>query len=157
MKTPIKCMFVAVLLLMTLAIVQPALSFIENVGEPVAITGIVYECGARGSGIQIDTGDEIVSVFGKGPIWYWQAQDVDFPEVGDTVTIYAYEITFSDGTVKLVADSIDLDDDEIADIDLRDDEGRPLWRQQGKRISQSQCQAQEPSQAQSRKGAHWAE
>ncbi len=144
MKITLKSMFSVLLFLITLATAQIAWSFIADVGDPIAISGVVYECDARGSGIQIDTGDEIVGIFGKGSVWYWQDLGVDFPEVGATVIIYAYEITFSDGTVKLVADSFDLDGDEIIDIDLRDDDGRPLWRQQGKRISQSQA----------RKGAH---
>lgn len=151
MKTPLKCMFVAVLFLMTLAVAQPAFSFIEGVGEPIPITGTVYECDHSGSGIQIDTGEEIITVFGKGPLWYWEQQGVAFPEVGDTVTIYAFEITFSDGTVKLVADSIDLDGDGVDDIDLRGEDGKPLWRQHGKNIFQNQAQTQ------ARKGARWAE
>ena len=144
-------MFGAVLFLMTLAIAQPAFCSIEGVGESIAISGTIYECDANGSGIQIDTGEEIVSVFGKGPVWYWEQQGVAFPEVGETVTINAFEITFSDGTVKLVAESIDFDGDEMADIDLRDDEGRPLWRQHGKNIFQNQAMTQ------ARRGAHWTE
>ena len=155
MKTPFKSMFVAVLFLMILVIAQPAFSFIEGVGEPITITGTVYECDASGSGIQIDTGDEIVSIFGKGPIWYWEQQELEFPEVGETVTVYAFEITFSDGTTKLVAESIDLGDD--GSIVLRDDEGRPLWRQHGKNIFQNQAEAQTKTQKQEKKGAHWAE
>ena len=151
MKNSFKCKFGALLFLMTLAMAQPAFSFIDGVGEPITITGTVYECDATGSGIQIDTGEEIVSVFGKGPVWYWEQLGVDFPEVGETVTISVFEITFSDGTVKLVAKSFDLENDGTADIDLREDDGTPLWRQHGKNIFQNQAQTQ------ARKGARWAE
>ena len=151
MKTTFKCMFIASMFLMTLAIAQPAFSFIEGVGESITITGTVYECDASGSGIQIDTGEEIVSVFGKGPVWYWEQQGVDLPEVSETVTVSAFEIMFSDGTVKLVAGSIDIGDDEIVHIDLRDDDGKPLWRQHGKNIFQNQAQKQ------ARKGARCTE
>jgi len=67
-------------------------------------------------GVRFDTGDEIISVYGRGPERYWVSEGVEFPEVGEAVTIYAYEITFSDGTSKLVAQSMDLDADGVVDI-----------------------------------------
>jgi hypothetical protein len=139
MKTTFKCLFMAALFLVTLVMAQPAFSYISEVGEVMTITGDVYECDATGSGIQIDTSDGIVTVYGKGPVWYWEQQGVEFPEVGEWVSIEAYEITFSDGTTKLVAMSIDIGDEGI---ELRDEDGTPLWRQHGKNIFQNQAQTQ---------------
>jgi hypothetical protein len=145
-------MFTASFFLMILVAAHPAFSLIENVGQPVTISGIVYDCNSAGSGIQIDAGDEIVTVFGKGPAWYWDQQEVELPGIGDTVTVYAYEIMFSDETTKLVAGSIDVDGDGLSDIALRDEDGNPLWRQHGKNIFRHQTQAS--AQTQARRGTH---
>ena len=126
---------------------SPVWSSMQPVDEPVEIAGIVYACDHRGSGIQIDTGDAIVIIFGKGPVWYWQEQGVELPIVGDAVIVSAYSITFSDGTVKWVADHVDLGADGTIDIDLRDEAGRPLWRQLG--IPNSQARARHGQ------GDHW--
>lgn len=134
-----KSIFTVLFVLLTLAMIQPAVASIDYIGEQVEISGLIYACDASGSGIQIDTGDEIVSVYGIGPAWYWEEQGVAFPADGESVTVYAYEITYSDGTTKLVADSITFGDEEIVTIDLRDDDGTPLWRQSGKNMSQPQA------------------
>lgn len=163
MKTTVKCMFMVSLFLVTLVMAQPAFSYISEVGEVMIISGDVCACDASGSGIQIDTDGGIVTVYGKGPVWYWDQQDVALPEVGEWVSIQAYEITFSDGTTKLVAMSIDIGDEEVVHIDLRDEDGTPLWRQHGKNISRDQAQtqaqpiAQTQVQTQARNGVHWSE
>ena len=105
-----------------------------NVVEIITVAGTVYKCEPGSSGLQVDTGEAIVSIYGMGPASYWESKDVDFPDVGDEVTIWVYEISFSDDTTKYVAQSVDLTGDGVADITLRDENGVPLWSQNGKRL-----------------------
>ena len=100
-------------------------------GEEVTISGTVYHIGPYGEGLQIDTGNEetedIVTVYGIGPLRYWDSLEIDHPIVGDAVTVNGMTIAFSDGSTKTVAMSIIIGDDTIQ---LRDNEtGLPLWRQ----------------------------
>jgi hypothetical protein len=156
-------MFIASLFITTVLMAQPAFSFTFDVVDLKTITGTVYQCDTTGSGIQVDTGDEIITVYGKGPVWYWEQEVVDPLEVGESVSIEAYQITFSDGTTKFVAVSIDIGADGSVDIYLRDEDGTPLWRQHGKNISQDQAQtqaqpiAQTQVQTQAKNGVHWSE
>jgi hypothetical protein len=97
-------------------------------GVPTDITGTVKEVGISGLPYQIDTGVEVVDVYGFGPISFWDGLDVDRPIVGEAVAIEAYELTFSDGTSKIIAMSVTIEDEEYPVV-LRDpDTGVPLWR-----------------------------
>jgi hypothetical protein len=126
MKFYIKKLSMVLAMLLSVAIVPGAWS--ATLGETYEITGTVYECEPASSGMQIDTGGEIISVFGKGPVSYWEDEGVAFPEVGEEITILVGEITYSDGSIKLVAISVDVNNDETYDIDLRDENGVPLWK-----------------------------
>ncbi len=95
-------------------------------GTPMTVTGTIASIGTPGQGIGIDTGSGITTVYGFGPLPYWQEQNVVRPGIGETVAVEAVETTFSDGTTKLIATSVTVGD---ATIVLRDAEtGRPLWR-----------------------------
>ena len=95
-------------------------------GVPVTINGIVTSMGVRGQGMGIDTGTEVIIVYGIGPIRYWTMSDVDRPQIGEAVEVQGYEVTFSDGTSKIIATTINVNGSEIQ---LRDpDTGAPLWR-----------------------------
>ena len=116
-----------IILALVMSVVVAQAGWSATLGEPYKLTGTVYMCEAGTSGIQIETELEgIVSVYGMGPVSYWG--DLAFPEVGETITISVCEITYSDGTDKLVAMSVDVDNDGTYDIDLRDLDGVPLWR-----------------------------
>ena len=59
------------------------------VSGPYTIEGTIVEM--LGDGLVINVGeDETVNVYGMGPATYWASQGVDFPKVGDEVTIVAY-------------------------------------------------------------------
>ncbi len=95
-------------------------------GTPVTVSGIVAAVGTFGQGLQIDTGDGLVTVYGIGSYHYWDALGVPFPAVGETVTVEGYEVTLSDGTSRIVAVTITVSG---TTIQLRDSEsGLPLWR-----------------------------
>jgi len=94
-------------------------------GEPMKISGTVAEVCTEGQGLKIDTGDAVVTVYGIGPIRYWAEEGVARPTVGEDVTVNAVEVTFSDGSTKLIATDMTVSGETI---DLRDDAGLPLWR-----------------------------
>lgn len=95
-------------------------------GTPVNVSGIVTSLGTQGQGMSIDTGTEVVTVFGIGPVRYWDVLDVARPQIGESVEVQGYEVTFSDGTSKIIATTINVNGSEIQ---LRDSEsGTPLWR-----------------------------
>jgi len=95
-------------------------------GTPVTIEGVVESVSYPANlGIQIDTGDEVVTVYGIGPIWYWNNLGVAYPTVGEEIRVEGYEVTFSDGTTRIVATKITVDGQEVS---LRGEDGRPLWR-----------------------------
>jgi hypothetical protein len=94
-------------------------------GDPIEISGIVAEVCTEGQGLKIETGDEVISVYGIGPIRYWTEEDVARPTVGEEITVNAVEVTFSDGSTKIIATEIEVSGESI---DLRDDSGLPLWR-----------------------------
>jgi len=95
-------------------------------GTPVEVSGVVKSIGTAGIGIGIDTGSEIVTVFGMGPIAFWNVTGIARPEIGEQIVVNGYEITFSDGSTKIIAFSVIVDGKEII---LRDAaSGVPLWR-----------------------------
>ncbi len=91
--------------------------------DMVTITGIVQDYAMPGIVIDTDKGE--VTVYGLGPAWFWVSAGVDKPSVGEEVSVDAYEITFSNGTTRLIASSITVGDQTIQ---LRDDDGTPVWR-----------------------------
>jgi len=101
-------------------------------GEPLTISGTVYAAPYAGQGLTVDTGDGLVTVYGIGPQWYWDLLGVDKPDVGETIEIDAVKVTFVDETEKIIALSITIfgDPDEV--VQLRDENGRPLWRCKGR-------------------------
>lgn len=91
------------------------------------ITGTVASAGTAGSGYVIDDGIEALSVFGIGPIGYWNALELVPPQVGESVTADVCWLTFSDGSEKAIATAVTLSDGSY--IELRDAlTGQPAWR-----------------------------
>jgi len=98
----------------------------QDLSNTTTITGTVVSTGVAGSGLVIDEGDGIITtVYGMGPSSYWDSLEVAKPTVGEEVEIDALEITFSDGSTRLIAVSLTIDDTFIT---LRADDGRPAWR-----------------------------
>ncbi len=97
-------------------------------GEAVTVAGVIADAGYFGNGIELDMGDEgMVRVYGLGPIRYWNEIEVDRPAVGEGITVTGYEVTFSDGSSKIIATAVAIE--ENLTVELRDSEtGAPLWR-----------------------------
>lgn len=99
-------------------------------GTPFSTEGTVKEIGQFGRGAVIDTGTETVTVYGLGPIWYWESQGLSYPAVGENVKIDGMEITLSDGTTRKVATSVSIGGTTVT---LRDAQtGYPAWRSQSR-------------------------
>ena len=93
-------------------------------GVPVNISGIVAAIPA-GDGLKIDDGNEVVTAYGLGPIWYWESISVDRPTIGDNVDVDARLVTFSDGSEQIIMMSIEVNG---TFVQLRDPvTGSPLW------------------------------
>jgi len=88
------------------------------------ITGTVSDIG-RHDGLVVDSK---VTIYGIGPEWYWDTNDLDRPDVGDSIEVFYYTVSFPDGTTRYVAQSITIpiggDTIELRDIKT----GCPLWR-----------------------------
>lgn len=96
-------------------------------GQEIVIEGIVSEAEFyTGQGIKIDVGDDVKTVYGIGPLRYWDSLDISRPVVGDYVVVTAREVAFSDGTIKNIAISIAFDTGVV--VDLRDENCIPNWR-----------------------------
>lgn len=106
--------------------------------EPVTIIGVVVEAAYAGAGLIVDTEDAegiMTTVYGIGPQWYWDMLGLSKPDVGEAVEIQALKITLSDESVRFIATTVTIpgNGEDVADIvvRLRDEDGRPLWRQMG--------------------------
>lgn len=98
-------------------------------GAPFSYTGTVLDL-ASGGGLLLSLGEENVTVFGIGPVRYWEAVGVDRPTVGEELTVDGYAVDFGD-TVRNIAVAITIGENTVQ---LRDAEtGAPLWRGQGRR------------------------
>jgi hypothetical protein len=101
--------------------------------DTTTITGTVLSSGVAGAGLTIDEGNGVITtVYGMGPLSYWESLEVAKPTVGETVAIDALAVTFSDGTTRLIAVSLTIDDTFIT---LRTADG-PAWRGLNKRQGQ---------------------
>jgi hypothetical protein len=111
-----------------------------DLSDTVTISGIVYDTGSEGSGLSIDEGDgQITTVYGTGSMIFWTGLGIEKPAVGEQLEVEAVEIVFSDGTTRLIALSMTLEDGTV--VTLRDEDGRPAWRGgQGQGQNQGQNQ-----------------
>jgi len=93
-------------------------------GTPFTVTGDVVSI-VPGGGIVIATKDGNVSIYGIGPVRYWDSLGVDRPVVGDTITVSGFEVDYN-GILRNIAMEITVGGDTVQ---LRDpDTGVPLWR-----------------------------
>ncbi len=93
--------------------------------DTTTITGTVVSSCIAGSGLSVDEDNGVITtVYGMGPLSFWESIEVAKPTVGESVAIDALSVTFSDDTTRLIAVSLTIDDTFIT---LRTDDG-PAWR-----------------------------
>ena len=98
--------------------------------DTTEIAGIVSDAGISGSGLTIDEGKGVLTtVYGMGSVRFWDSLGVAKPAIGENVSIDAVEVTFSDGSTRLIAVSLTVGDTFVT---LRTADG-PAWRGQGSR------------------------
>jgi len=96
-----------------------------DLNDTITVAGTVVDSGTAGSGLTVDEGNGVITtVYGMGPVSYWESLEVAKPTVGENVAIEALAVTFSDGSTRLIAVSLTIDDTFIT---LRTDDG-PAWR-----------------------------
>jgi hypothetical protein len=93
-------------------------------GTPFEFTGAVVSI-ATGMGMEIATADGNVTVYGIGPVRYWESVGAERPAVGDEVAVSGYSVDFN-GELRNIAMAITVDGTAVQ---LRDpDTALPLWR-----------------------------
>ena len=99
-----------------------------DLSNTIEIAGIVSDAGVSGSGLTVDEGSGIfTTVYGMGSVRFWDSLGVAKPAIGETVSIDAVEVIFSDGSTRLIAVSLTVDGTFVT---LRTEDG-PAWRGQG--------------------------
>lgn len=94
-------------------------------GVVQTVTGTVVSYGMPG--LVIDTGTSSEVFYGIGPVWYWDRNGIDRPEIGEEVTLETEAVTIGT-TVRQVIVSVAVGDGTIV---LRDSSTcLPLWRGQ---------------------------
>jgi len=97
-------------------------------GEIVTITGIMAIMGYHQCMV-VETSDKTqVKICGIGPNWYWEANNIDKPDIGESVIVDAFAVPFADAT-RYIAATITVGENDPQTIGLRDlTTGCPLWR-----------------------------
>lgn len=96
-------------------------------GTPFTFSGTVINCGVSENGLVVSTSEGELTVFGLGPIRYWESLGVPKPVVGDTVSGNGYTVDY-DGVLRNVLTDITVNS---ITVQLRDAEGLPLWKNMG--------------------------
>ena len=94
--------------------------------EPIIFVGVVSDAGIAGSGLSIDDGTEITTIYGMGPLGYWNSIEVLKPAIGDSIEVAAVLVTFTDGSERWIAVSVSIEG-ESDPVLLRTVDG-PAWR-----------------------------
>ena len=93
-------------------------------GELFGYTGEVVTVVA-GGGLELSTTGGNVTIYGIGPVRYWDSLGVDHPCVGDTLTVKGYTVDYN-GVERNIAVTITIGG---VTVELRDSvTGAPLWR-----------------------------
>ena len=103
----------------------PAYNILD--GTPFSFSGAVVSCGIGGDGLVVSTENGNLTVTGLGSAWYWDSLDMTKPVVGDAVSGNGYTVDYN-GVVKNVLTDITVNG---TTVQLRDSDGRPLWRGKG--------------------------
>lgn len=96
-------------------------------GVVETITGTVVSFGIPGGGLVVQADNSTETLYGMGPVWYWERNGIDRPEIGETVTVEAETVSIGSTTRKVII-SITINGQTLV---LRDSTTcLPLWRGQ---------------------------
>lgn len=98
---------------------------IHQITSPFTYTGTVLDLTAGEGLLLLTTDGEEVTIYGIGPVRYWEAQDIDRPAVGEVITVSGYVVSLN-GVERNIASAITTADG--TPITLRDDNGKPVWQ-----------------------------
>jgi len=96
-------------------------------GTPFTYTGTVVTSAtqASGDGLVISTSTGNVTIYGLGPMRYWEENNIDRPEVGESVRVTGYTVNFN-GVLRNIATAITVGGRTLT---LRSQtDCSPLWR-----------------------------
>lgn len=95
-------------------------------GEPFSYSGTVSAVGyLNGGGLTLAIDSGSVTLYGLGPWWYWEQQGVNWPQVGDTLSVTGYTVDLNGVATSILMTVTTMDGKTIQ---LRDTEtGCPLW------------------------------
>ena len=98
-------------------------------GTPFTYEGDVISF-VPGQGMELATADGNVTIYGIGPVRYWEYVGVARPGVGETISVSGYAVDYND-VLRNIAVTVTIGEDIV---ELRDSEtGVPLWRGGGSR------------------------
>jgi hypothetical protein len=93
-------------------------------GTPFDYTGVIIDC-VPGEGviISVDGVGEVIA-YGIGPASYWEELGVARPAVGDEITVAGYTVVYDSVSLNIATNILVGG----VEVDLRDEDGMPLWR-----------------------------
>jgi hypothetical protein len=90
------------------------------------VTGTVVSC-LPGSGLELVADGDNLYIFGIGPTWYWEEIGIERPAVDDKILVKGFTVDYS-GTLRNIATAIAYQAAPDVLINLRDEQGYPLWQ-----------------------------
>ncbi len=95
-------------------------------GVPFSYSGTVAAVGyLNGGGLTLVIDSGSVTVYGLGPWWFWEQEGVDWPQVGDSLSVTGYTVELDGVATNILMTATTMDGKTIQ---LRDPEtALPLW------------------------------
>lgn len=100
-------------------------------------TGEVVTC-CDGQGFVVKIDGELVKLVGLGPVWFWEANGYDRPQIKDEVTVW-WNVVRCGSVEQNVLVALDYVNDNItAALELRNENNVPLWNVAKRQIMRQQ-------------------
>lgn len=93
-------------------------------GVSLGYAGTVASRGSDGSWILDAADGSTQTVYGLGPAWFWEQEQLAQPKIGEKILVMGLVTDCQDGRHVFVATSVTLGDKTL---ELRDANGRPRW------------------------------
>ncbi len=97
-------------------------------GKVVQVNQNNYGC-MKGCGpVVLQTAKGDVTLYGLGPMWYWNRQNVNLPKTGEQLTVNAFEVNVNGATYYVAKDVTFANGQTLV---LRDNNGYCPWMKNG--------------------------